>query len=195
MYVWGGRPEERAKIGGVLRGREGEEVALVDVGGRLGLEVLGAAGWRGVEGGGEGEEQEEGEEEEEEEEEGILDLGVGESHILVLTTRGKVYAVGEGKWGQLGTGSRKYESEWVEVQVSVPVPDGGTGQNSNTFSITNDVDDVDNTAVVEGEVTKRPGWNAREEKSTRDHHHQPRRKIIGVECGFWNSFLLVSVVG
>lgn len=165
----------------VLRMREGEEVALVEDVGRGGLEGSRRGGdlVGGFDGG-----REDEVEEEEDEEEGILDVGVGESHILVLTTRGKVYAVGEGKWGQLGTGKRNFESGWVEVSVPVPVPVPAL---DDAMRRSSDIDD--DSAIAE------------EENSMRDHPsasgprgpQQRKRKIIGVECGLWNSFLLVSL--
>lgn len=184
--------------------RDGEEVALVEDIGMGSASVIdveskeGAEGGNvvaGFEGGGE-DEGKQGIKEEEDDEEGILDVAVGESHILVLTTRGQVYAVGEGKWGQLGTGRRKFENEWVEVLVQVPV--GGTGRDGGTLSV-DVVDDVDDLVRVE-ETAQSAGRHASEEKATgnfpgaADRKHQIRRKIVGVECGFWSSFLLVSSV-
>lgn len=182
LYVWGGRAEERKRMGGVLRGRkgegEGEEVVLVEV------EGVGRGGLGGAGDGGDG-----GEGGDDEEEDGILDVGVGESHILILTTKGKIFAVGEGKWGQLGTGKRNFENEWVEVQL--PVTDGGTRWDG----------DGDDEAATRSRPARR---HTSEKKSSRDHHlgltlsdreqrRRRKRKIIGVECGFWNSFLVVSV--
>lgn len=191
--MWGGRLEERAKIT-ALRMRDGEDVALVEL--RPKPAVI-HVGCKGVEGGDidtnfdgrrEDEEGENGKEEEEEEE-GILDVAVGENHILALTTMGRVYAVGEGKWGQLGTDRKKFESEWVQVQVQMSI--GETRRDGG-------VDDVDDTAGVE-EAVKRAERHASEEKSTEnppgagDRKYPVGKKIVGVECGLWNSFLLVSV--
>lgn len=195
LYVWGGRAEERAKIG-PLRMRDGEEVALVDVG--LSSAAVIDGGCRGIEGVDRVADLEVGEEDEREveEEEGILDVAVGESHIIVLTTTGRVSAVGEGKWGQLGTGRRKFEREWVHVHV--PLSAGATERESGVLSNVDD-DDVDNMVRVEGEAARRPGQHTSKEKSTGnlpregDFQRRTRRKIVGVECGFWNSFLLVSV--
>lgn len=186
--------------------RDGEEVALVDIG--LGSAVINV-GCEGVEGGdvavtfdGGGKDEgdkEGGERKEDDEEEGILDVAVGESHILALTTKGRVYAVGEGKWGQLGTGKRKFESEWV--QVHVPILVGETGRDDDGALTVDIVDIVDNVAGVE-ETAQRPEWDASGEKISENppevggdgKYHTGKKKIVGVECGLWSSFLLVSDV-
>ncbi|TGJ83139.1 hypothetical protein E0Z10_g5609 [Xylaria hypoxylon] len=51
------------------------------------------------------------------EENDILDCSVGEMHMLVLTTRGDVYTIGENSNGQLGLLSQK-TVEWVKVPLS-----------------------------------------------------------------------------
>ena len=82
----------------------------------------GAGGGGGVGGGGGGGEG--GEEEEEEEvhlvdiEGGVdvVDVAVGEGHVLAVTREGRLWALGEGKWGQLGSGRRTFEKSWIEVK-------------------------------------------------------------------------------
>lgn len=46
----------------------------------------------------------------------VVDAAVGEKHILVVTGDGSLWAVGDGKWGQLGSGRRDFEKEWVPVK-------------------------------------------------------------------------------
>lgn len=46
----------------------------------------------------------------------VVDVGVGSGHIIALTADGKVWATGEGECGQLGTGSKAFEEDWVEVR-------------------------------------------------------------------------------
>lgn len=100
LYVWGGRP-----------GRAEEE-------GEGRIEVWG----KGRE---ERERREEEQEEEEEEEvhlvdiEGgvdVVDVAVGEGHVLAVTREGRSWALGEGRWGQLGSGRRTFEKSWIEVK-------------------------------------------------------------------------------
>lgn len=46
----------------------------------------------------------------------ILDVGVGSAHVIALTAEGEVWAAGDGEWGQLGTGERKFEDDWVRIR-------------------------------------------------------------------------------
>ncbi|KAL2050015.1 hypothetical protein ABVK25_009742 [Lepraria finkii] len=46
----------------------------------------------------------------------VVDVGVGSGHILALTGDGKVWATGEGEYGQLGTGTKAFEEDWVRVR-------------------------------------------------------------------------------
>ncbi len=46
----------------------------------------------------------------------ILDVGVGSGHVIALTAKGEVWAVGDGECGQLGTGERRFEEDWVKVR-------------------------------------------------------------------------------
>lgn len=46
----------------------------------------------------------------------IVDVGVGFGHMMALTADGEVWAVGDGEYGQLGTGERRYEEGWVRVR-------------------------------------------------------------------------------
>lgn len=45
----------------------------------------------------------------------ILDVGVGSGHVIALTAEGEVWAAGDGEFGQLGTGERRFEEDWVRV--------------------------------------------------------------------------------
>ena len=45
----------------------------------------------------------------------IVDVGVGSEHILALTKGGDVWATGDGISGQLGTGGKKFEVDWVKI--------------------------------------------------------------------------------
>ena len=46
----------------------------------------------------------------------ISDVGVGSGHIVALTTEGEVWAAGDGECGQLGTGGRRFEEDWVRIR-------------------------------------------------------------------------------
>ena len=46
----------------------------------------------------------------------VLDVGVGSGHIVALTTEGEVWAAGDGECGQLGTGGRRFEEDWVRIR-------------------------------------------------------------------------------
>ena len=87
LYVWGGRPVERERIGALLavglasKDDDSEEVKLVDIDGGT----------------------------------DIVDVAVGGGHIVVLTAEGKVFAIGRGVNGQLGTGHRYFANDWVEA--------------------------------------------------------------------------------
>lgn len=210
LYVWGGRPEEREKIAALKR-REGEEVALVEVGSGMGMINEGGrdGGLRGeveerdvaarLKGGEDEETSEEGKEEDkedegEEEEEGILDVALGESHILALTTRGRVYAVGEGKWGQLGTGKRKFEKEWMHVPVQLDGLEqqqdrGSRCMANNMMMMTTEGHETENANGDPGE--ERTIDTGKDSGSSRGYP-AGKKRIVGVECGPWSSFLLVS---
>lgn len=45
----------------------------------------------------------------------IVDVGVGSGHIIVLTAEGRVFVAGDGDCGQLGTGPKVFEEDWVMV--------------------------------------------------------------------------------
>lgn len=47
----------------------------------------------------------------------VLDIAVGNDHILALSTEGRVYVVGSGSNGQLGLGACKEAKEWTEVEI------------------------------------------------------------------------------
>ncbi len=52
----------------------------------------------------------------------ILDVGVGDGHVIVLTGDKKVYVIGEGGNGQLGLGQgmgTKSLEEWQEVNLKL----------------------------------------------------------------------------
>lgn len=46
----------------------------------------------------------------------ILEVGVGSGHVIALTAEGEVWAAGYGEFGQLGTGERRFEGDWVRVR-------------------------------------------------------------------------------
>lgn len=46
----------------------------------------------------------------------ILEVGVGSGHMIALTADGEVWAAGDGACGQLGTGERRFEDDWVKVR-------------------------------------------------------------------------------
>ena len=46
----------------------------------------------------------------------ILDVGVGSGHVLALTAEGEVWAAGDGECGQLGTGGRRFEEDWIRIR-------------------------------------------------------------------------------
>ena len=46
----------------------------------------------------------------------IIDVGVGAEHMIALTGAGEVWVTGEGECGQLGTGKRTFEEDWVRVR-------------------------------------------------------------------------------
>ncbi|CAD6568438.1 MAG: hypothetical protein ASARMPREDX12_001411 [Alectoria sarmentosa] len=46
----------------------------------------------------------------------IVDVGVGSGHVMALTAEGEVWATGDGECGQLGTGERSFEEDWVRVR-------------------------------------------------------------------------------
>ena len=46
----------------------------------------------------------------------VVDVGVGSGHVLALTAEGEVWTVGDGEYGQLGTGGMGYEEDWKRVR-------------------------------------------------------------------------------
>lgn len=52
--------------------------------------------------------------------EDVLDIAVGETHILALTADGRVWIWGKGANGQLGLGTREEVEEWETIPVSIP---------------------------------------------------------------------------
>lgn len=46
----------------------------------------------------------------------VVDVGVGSGHILALTGDGEVWVTGDGECGQLGTGSKAFEEDWVRAR-------------------------------------------------------------------------------
>lgn len=46
----------------------------------------------------------------------ILEVGVGSGHVIALTAEGEVWAAGDGEFGQLGTGERRFEEDWVRLR-------------------------------------------------------------------------------
>ena len=71
----------------------------------------------------------------------IVDVSVGFEHVIALTAEGEVWAAGDGECGQLGTGEKRFEEDWVRV----------TGE-----------------------------WEG-------------RGKVVGVGCGVWCSWVLISL--
>ncbi|KAI9777107.1 MAG: hypothetical protein M1839_009063 [Geoglossum umbratile] len=92
LYIWGeGGPGNARKIGDLERSK-GEFVALAKVG------AMGEEG-DGV---------------------GVVDVAVGDRHIVALCEDGRIFAVGEGANGQLGTGEVAFAEEWVECGFEGP---------------------------------------------------------------------------
>ena len=49
----------------------------------------------------------------------VLDVGVGDGHMIALTGDGEVWVCGRGTEGQLGLGGeRSFEAEWKKVEVA-----------------------------------------------------------------------------
>jgi regulator of chromosome condensation len=46
----------------------------------------------------------------------VVDVAVGDHHIAALSEDGRVFTVGEGTNGQLGTGTVEFAEEWVECE-------------------------------------------------------------------------------
>ena len=46
----------------------------------------------------------------------IVDVGVGAGHVVALTGEGEVWVAGDGECGQLGTGGRRFEEDWVRIR-------------------------------------------------------------------------------
>ncbi len=87
LYVWGGRPGESERIG-----------ALPAVGQGSKDEDDEEVKLVDIDGGTD-----------------IVDVAVGEGHIVVLTAEGRVFATGRGVNGQLGTGQRYFADDWIEA--------------------------------------------------------------------------------
>lgn len=49
----------------------------------------------------------------------IVDVGVGESHMIVLTDKREVYVVGDGQNGQLGLGDITSANSWTRVNLGL----------------------------------------------------------------------------
>ena len=45
-----------------------------------------------------------------------MDVGVGSGHVITLTAEGEVWVTGEGQYGQLSTGKKTFEEDWVRVR-------------------------------------------------------------------------------
>lgn len=45
----------------------------------------------------------------------IVDVGVGAGHVVALTGEGEVWVAGDGECGQLGTGEKRFEGDWVRI--------------------------------------------------------------------------------
>ena len=46
----------------------------------------------------------------------VIDVGVGSGHIVALTQKGDLWTIGEGAYGQLGTGHKNFEENWVKIE-------------------------------------------------------------------------------
>ncbi|MCJ1452973.1 hypothetical protein MMC28_003318 [Mycoblastus sanguinarius] len=46
----------------------------------------------------------------------VVDVGVGLGHVVALTGEGEVWVTGEADYGQLGTGEKEFEEDWVRVK-------------------------------------------------------------------------------
>ncbi|KAL6717551.1 hypothetical protein ACLMJK_005466 [Lecanora helva] len=46
----------------------------------------------------------------------IVDVGVGSGHVIALTSRGDLWVIGDGGYGQLGTCRRSFEEDWVKIK-------------------------------------------------------------------------------
>lgn len=49
----------------------------------------------------------------------IVDVGVGESHMIALTAAGQVYVIGVNQNGQLGTDTHHRSKDWVTVDLGL----------------------------------------------------------------------------
>jgi alpha-tubulin suppressor-like RCC1 family protein len=58
----------------------------------------------------------------------VLDVGVGDGHVIILTTDGenrRVWVTGDGRNGQLGLGAEcEKVGEWMEVELKTRIGDG-----------------------------------------------------------------------
>lgn len=48
----------------------------------------------------------------------VADVGVGESHMIALTTDGRVFVIGDNKNGQLGLDTER-AADWTKVNLSI----------------------------------------------------------------------------
>jgi alpha-tubulin suppressor-like RCC1 family protein len=62
-------------------------------------------------------EEEEEQEQQEREEEDVIDVAIGEAHMLALTAAGRVYVVGDNGNGQLGLPGRASAWSWTRVDL------------------------------------------------------------------------------
>ena len=46
----------------------------------------------------------------------VVDVGIGDGHVVVLTAEGEVWVCGEGGEGQLGLGRRGFEEDWIRIE-------------------------------------------------------------------------------
>lgn len=70
-------------------------------------------------------------------EQDIADVAVGESHLIVLTTEGKVFVIGENRNGQLGVSAASVDS-WSPVELNLregKTPVGVAAGPTNSFII------------------------------------------------------------
>lgn len=69
-------------------------------------------------------------------EQDVADVAVGESHLIVLTTQGKVFVIGENKNGQLGLSAASVDS-WSPVKLNLQegTPVGVAAGPKNSFII------------------------------------------------------------
>lgn len=103
----------------------------------------------------------------------VADVAVGDGWVVIVTAGGTVWGCGEGQWGQLGTGRRGWEREWVEGRV-----EGWEGEGAEGW--------------VEGGQGRNREGEGRIERGNEGERRTGKR-VIGVEAGIWNCFLLVKL--